>query len=90
VRFGIDSKLRPISTTASYSTASRIWSRSDTSDILLAVNGEQVCHVCRQNEIEETTFLSEREALTLALKDFGVGFPLLVHNILKRRISRCH
>jgi len=36
------------------------------------VDGEQVCHVCRQNEIEETTFLSEREALTLALKDFGM------------------
>lgn len=35
------------------------------------VDGEQVCHVCRRQELEEATTLSEREALTVALKDSG-------------------
>lgn len=36
------------------------------------IDGEQVCHVCRRQEIESQTNLSERESLTVTLKEFGM------------------
>lgn len=36
------------------------------------IGGQRVCHVCRRQEIQGQTALSEREALTVTLKDFGM------------------
>lgn len=36
------------------------------------LDGEKVCHVCRRKEFEGRTNLSEREALTATLKEFGM------------------
>lgn len=36
------------------------------------VDGERVCHVCRRQELQSQTSLSEREALTATLKEFGM------------------
>ena len=36
------------------------------------VDGEKVCHVCRRQEIQSQTVLSEQEALTATLKQFGM------------------
>jgi len=35
------------------------------------IDGERVCHVCRRQEIESQTNLSEQESLTATLKEFG-------------------
>jgi len=35
------------------------------------IDGESVCHMCRRDEVAEETFLSEREALVVALKQLG-------------------
>ncbi len=36
------------------------------------LDGERVCHECRRQEIESQTNLSEQEALTATLKEFGM------------------
>lgn len=36
------------------------------------VDGQRVCHNCRRQEIQSQTALSEREALTVTLKEFGM------------------
>lgn len=36
------------------------------------VDGQKVCHVCRRQELQGQTNLSEREALTATLKEFGM------------------
>jgi len=40
--------------------------------ILGDVDGEQVCHVCRRQEMQSQTNLSEQESLTATLKEFGM------------------
>lgn len=37
-------------------------------EIIGTIDGEDVCHMCRMEELRDETLLSEREALTVAIK----------------------